>query len=176
MDSSDEDQEVPIYGEDSPKEGEGVLAAALTFRRAWWFKVGMPSSSSGHQRYERWTLLQVWMSRAAPVLEESLSDLPPGPLLLSVEFEGNIGDGEANFPESSYEEVLNDLSVDVDLVKRRVSIFAGEEFERGVLHAENISEVALVSTIVTGFAKLAGTALSEEHRWLASTTLSADDN
>ena len=109
----EEDRQRPIYGS-KERIGRWLPGVFLTPSRAWWGSIEVPEETSGHNAYQRWKMLMVWIPRMAPVLEEALPQLPQGPLLLHAKFEGNVGEFEDDPKPVSFEEAKADIRVSVD--------------------------------------------------------------
>lgn len=137
----------------------GVYEAPL---RPWWYELKTTPGTSGAMAYERSKMLRIWLCRAAPVLDEMLVTLPPGPVLWRCKFEGALGEieGRSRQERLTYEEAKAAISVDAGVECSTVSLTVAAQFEDAIFHPENIAERALVDGFIEGFERLAGQTLS----------------
>ena len=157
----EEDRQQPIYGSEE-RIGRWLPGIFLTPSRAWWGSIEVPEKTSGHDAYQRWKMLMVWLPRAAPVLEGALPQLPPGPLLWQAKFEGDVGEFEDDPKPVGSEEAKADIRVGVDKSRRTVLLTIGSQYEAAIFNVANIAERAFVTRGVEGFAQLAGEVLSSD--------------
>ena len=160
----EDDRRRPLYAVWHHPEGHRPSAVYVTKSRPWWCEIEVTDMTSGHFAYERWKMVSTWLSRAVPVLEHAIDDLPAGPILWKAKFEGNVGEYESPGPQIPYTETRAQISVSADSATRSISTVAGAIFERAHFNAENISERALVDALVEGVSMLAGQTLSSSDR------------
>jgi hypothetical protein len=152
-----EDQVKPFYV--SEAEPAGVF---VTERRAWWCVCETPKDAGPQAKYERWKAMGVWLSRAAPVLEQALRNLPVGALLWRCVFAGSLDDVDPDAPEVGFEAARAALSVRADAEAQVICVDASAAYEQASLQIENVAERALVDALVCGAAALAGETLTPE--------------
>jgi hypothetical protein len=151
----EEDRQRPLYGSEERSDGHWFPGVYLTQVRPWWAVIDVPEHTSGHWAYEVREMLMVWLSKAAPVLEEALPDLPPGPLCWRTKFESVPGQYD-NDPETvGFEQAKEEIVTEVDAASRTITLVLSERFEAARFNAENIAERAFVWQAVGAFAKLA---------------------
>jgi hypothetical protein len=162
----EEDRGTPIFICEKGEEGEWPLGIYETAKRAWWGQLETPEKTPGYWIHERWLMVRCWLSRSPPVLENALSGLPDGPLLLRAKFEGQIGEreGQGDIELLDYESAKAEIELRVDPEQRSVSLIFHPRFENAIFHPENIAERAFVARIVEGFALLGGETLSSADR------------
>lgn len=127
------------------------LIATPTARRTWWADVVVPRECDGHLHYERAKTVQLWLSRAAPVLDE-LNGLPEGAIEWRVEFAGPEGDSPTPDERLSFEDALREIEVSVD--GRTITTQATKRYELAWLNETNIAERALVAALIEGVSSL----------------------
>lgn len=157
-----EDKIRPLYAELKFHADRGIPLLYEAEKRHWWAELYTPESVSAYYRYQRWLLVETWLGRIAPVLDQELSRIPNNPILWRCIFEGNIGDSKEPAEKSSYEAALASITTTVDEDSLSVSLHVGEEFERAIFHPENIAEKALVYRTIEGFYKLSGDDLNSD--------------
>lgn len=152
----EDDIKAPLYMSIHPGPGGGgTMSAYLAPRRIWWGDVHSPGAARG-MAYQRWQLVNVWLSRAAPVLDR----LPLGrdPLLILVSFEGSQEERRRQPEPVDYAAARSSLQIRLDRKMRIIHIIAGQTFDDAQFNVENIAERALVAAIVNGAAELANVA------------------
>jgi hypothetical protein len=137
-----------------------------TESRAWWCNIETPDKVSPYWVSERWKMVQHWLSRAAPILEEELPRLPAGPVLLHTQFEGHSDERESRgkIAPLNYDQARDQIAVQVDARASTVFLFFSGRFEDAILHPENIAERVFVEKLVCGFAQLACAELANADR------------
>lgn len=148
-----EDAESWVYGSEDPGASGMPMSVFLTGRRAWWGDLLVPHEVGGGMAYERWKTVQLWLARAAPVLD-ALPELPEGAVQWTACFEGAIADGPARSDRLDFAAARAELTVDVTGSVVRTT--ASPRFEQAWLNEENVAERALVAAFVDGVAELAG--------------------
>lgn len=156
----EEDRRRPLYGSEERLDGRWFPGVYLTPLRAWWGIIEVTEQTSGHWAYQAWKMLMVWVSKAAPVLEEALPDLPTGPVCWCTKFEGELGHYDDDPTTISFEQAKDEIVTEVDAASRTVTLVLGNRFEAARFNAENIAERAFVWRAVEAFAKLGGRELS----------------
>lgn len=160
----EEDRRRPFYAVWERPEGRWFPGVYVTNSRPWWCEIEVTEKTSGHFAYERWKMVAIWLSRAAPVLEQVIDGLPAGPILWKAKFEGDIGKYEGPFQQVAFTEARLQITVNTDPVTNTFYTVASAVYERAHFNVENISERALVDALVEGVAMLAGRSLSEGDR------------
>lgn len=152
-----DDDTAPLYGsEDLGPSGLPMLLYRAP-KRAWWADVSCPADEHGLASYDQWRMTAVWLQRAAPHLDD-LEGLPPGPVLVEVEFAAMTSAPEDVPPPQSYALALATIAVEARPSEGRILLRVGEGFRDALYSPENIAERALVTRLVEGAAVLAGAA------------------
>jgi len=159
----EEDRKTPFYMAEERRIAERLPRVVYeSATRPWWVEIDIALGTSGYWAFERAKMLRTWLCRIAPVLEEMLPDLPPGPLLWRSKFASLIGEregkGEREF--MSMDQALSAISAEAVAGGNTVTLVAEPAFEDAIFHPENIAERALVTRAVEGFLRLAGRTLS----------------
>jgi hypothetical protein len=107
-----EDKSLPLYFCTDRQHdcGGGFPTVFLTATRRWWCEVVYP------RKFERWKLMNAWLPKIATVLDRQLTALPPGALLLRVNFAACREPVPAGRPLRR-EEIQHRISVEVDTSK-----------------------------------------------------------
>lgn len=159
----DEDLGRPFYVSEEV-EGRWPMCAYETAKRPWWVQLETTDETTGHFAYQRYQMLRTWLCLAAPVLDAAFPQLPPGPILWKVRFEGELGDrlgsGEREFMTT--EQTLPFLEVETG--PSTVSLVGRIGFENAIYNPVNVAECALVTRFVEGVALLAKMTLDETAR------------
>jgi hypothetical protein len=150
----EDDIRAPLYMSIHPGPSGVTLSAYLAPRRIWWADV--PPGASRGMAYQRWQLVNVWLSRAAPVLDR----LPLGrePVLFVISFTGMQEERRQEPHPIDYPTARSSLEIRLDRKTRIIQIIAGDIFDDAQFNIENIAERALVGAMVHGAAELAGVA------------------
>jgi hypothetical protein len=148
-----DDEEAPTYGSEDPNEVGKPLSAYRAEKRVWWADTKLDAETPGEQAYERWRMVAVWLSRAAPVLD-GLKGLPEGPILWNARFEGSLEKFEGRICD--YETARGSIRVEVDPTSSSLTTVASPGFNFAIFNPENIAERALVDALVEGVLMLAG--------------------
>ena len=150
-----DDRAAPLYGSEIMNDEGWLMSIYLAPNRAWWGEASLPEGTSGGLGYERWRMVTVWLARAAPVLDDSLS-LPAGPVKWRAVFERATGGLRGAPKQLTYAEARATISVSVDPKAGTVITSVSADFEDALHHCENIAERALVDAMLEGFLTLAG--------------------
>lgn len=151
----EDDRGAPVYGSEDSGRHDKPMIAYVSDQRDWWADVESPDQAGGTVAYERWRMASVWLSRAAPRLEEKL-DLPAGPILWDLIFEGDLSDRRLVHDRLTYEAAKAAIRVEIDRARSTIVTRVGSDFDKALFHAENIAERALVAALIDGAARLAG--------------------
>lgn len=157
-----EDLAKPLYTSEDCTNSRWPLGVYVTRSRPWWCELEVVAGSDGHMVFQRWQMATLWLSRAAPVLEGAFRNLPAGPLLWRLKFDGAIGDIEGEIEPIDYEETTSQIAVSIGADRRTVVMIASPRFEPANFNASNVAERALVSRVINGFAELAGEVLTHD--------------
>jgi len=160
----EEERTKPVFASEDRAKSRWPLGVYLTSTRPWWWELDAAAGSDGYMIFQRWQMAATWLSRAAPVLERALPNLPSGPLLWRLKFEGVIGDVDGNVEPIGYEAAQAEIGVSTDPDRRTVILVASPQFEPANFNAINVAERALVARTIDGFAQLAGQELTAERR------------
>jgi hypothetical protein len=115
-----EERAKPLYASEDPTKSRWPLGVYLTDARPWWCELEVVEGSVGYMIFQRWQMATLWLSRMAPVLEGTFQNLPTGPLLWRLEFEGFIGDIDGDIESIDYEEAKATIAVSVGADRRSV--------------------------------------------------------
>ncbi|MFP1631950.1 hypothetical protein ACLB6G_09455 [Zhengella sp. ZM62] len=157
----EEDNVRPFYIAEDDTDTRWPMGVYETPQRSWWIRLETGQETTGYFASERFKMLRTWACLLVPAVEAAFADLPTGALLLSFEFQGNVGDrtagGQSDF--MSLDETLK--VVDVQTEGATVTVTLQEGFEQSIRNPTNVAEHALVQRTVEGIADLAGVNLSE---------------
>ena len=155
-----EDQTKPHYfSETFPPRG-----IFLTSKRAWWCTSETRPGTSARMAYERWRVVDLWLSRAAPILDRAFQDLAPGPIEWVAAFQAELTDRSGEQAPMPLEEARGLVEASAERARNRITTTCRPEWERGHAQEENIAERALVDGLVRAVALLADAALSDAAR------------
>jgi hypothetical protein len=150
-----DDKAAPLYGSVDAEAGT-IFSLYVAPNRPWWAELVVPDDTPKEAAYERWKVVAVWLSRAAPVLDSlSVGDRP---ILWRCEFEDRHEDRQAIPELRSYDEIRDSIRVAVDSTQGLITTVVGRGFDEAQFNSENSAERALVGALVEGAAILAGEA------------------
>jgi len=152
----EEDYRQSLYGHLPSEHDRRPLGATLTAQRTWWYELGVSSSGEDTGTYDRWKMLGTWLPLAVDCLELIFGKaIGPGPVLWRCGFEAPE---EALRPEGndSAGDLSTSISTRVDHENRTIELTIGLAFDKAIFHPINIAERALVRSLVSGVAELAG--------------------
>jgi hypothetical protein len=170
-----EDLAKPLYSSEDRTKSRWPLGVYVTDSRPWWCELEVVERSDGDMIFQRWQMATMWLSRAAPVLEGAFRNLPAGPLLWRLKFEGPIGDIDGDIEPGDYEEAKAEITVSVGEDRRTVVMIASPRFEPANFNASNVAERALVARAIDGFAELAGEVLTADRHAAILAAIVPDD-
>lgn len=150
-----DDGDAPLYASEIINDEGWLMSVYMAPARSWWAEASMPDDTSGAVAYERWRLITIWLSKAAPILD-SLPGLPVGPVKWQAVFKATSGGLREQTPLRNYEEVRAAISVTIEPTTSTITTTASPIFEDAIYHAENIAERALVDAMLEGALNLAG--------------------
>jgi hypothetical protein len=155
-----EDNRAPLFvSADHLKEGR--LRSVYTARnRPYWVEINAPADAPRSAEYEHWTMLNTWLARAAPVIDEELTSLPSGPVAFMIHFAELLGDTpgmRAVRDEPDLRALMHVVRVGLSEVRIELSAGFGEGYQR----AENIAERLIVEAMVSGAAAMCAEPISE---------------
>jgi hypothetical protein len=162
--SFEEDNEAPLYvAEEDIRHGR-LRAVYAAEKRPWWLEMIWPEDADRHYVYEHWNMLCAWLQRAAPVLDEAYSGLPPGPLSLDFEFTEIAGTTIGMITPRTSGELwaLLEISISSDCSSVRIKLEKG--FDDGLAQVQNAAERTLVEALVLGVSRAAGEESDEGKR------------
>ena len=125
----------------------------------WWFVLcDQPRSSVGYERYQ---MLLTWLRRTVPVVQPIAEEKEFDVVEIHFRFLSPVLHSVGELPESypTVEEIENDIAVEVDRDQNVITLTIGPEFENGMGHATNVSELAMLRRVVSGVAQWAGHSL-----------------
>ncbi len=150
-----DDRNAPVYRSEDLGPLGMPMVAYVSDQRDWWANVESPKQTSGNVAYERWRMASVWLSRSVLHLEKKL-DLPTGPLLWTLIFEGDLSDRRLVRERLTYKAARAAVRVEIDPDRSTIVMRIGSDFDKALFHPENIAERALVAAFIEGAARLAG--------------------
>ena len=147
-----EDISAPLYASEEMINGR-PQACYLAQQRTWWAESNILNGVLGDSAYERWRLISMWLSRAAPVLDK-MSSLPNRSVLWEARF--NLPNSDTLEPQSEMDEqtTRDAISVEIDRSTNTVITTCTADFEYAFNHVENVAERVLVERLVEGILKL----------------------
>lgn len=151
----DDDRDTPVFGSEDPGRHGKPMVAYVSDQRDWWADVDSPVQAGGDVAYERWRMAGVWLSRSAPLLEDTL-DLPAGSIFWDLIFEGDLSDRRLIKDRLTYEAARAAVRVQIDADRSTIVTRIGSDFDKALFHPQNIAERALVAAFISGAACLAG--------------------
>jgi hypothetical protein len=170
-----EDLAKPLYASEDRTKSRWPLGVYVTASRPWWCELEVAEGGDGYMIFQRWQMATMWLSRAVPVLEGAFRDLPAGPLLWRLRFEGAIGDIDGDIESIDYEQAKAEIAVSVGADRRTVMMIASPRFEPANFNASNVAERALVARAIEGFAELAGDVLTPDRHAAILAAVVPDD-
>ena len=150
----DNSQTIYISGE-SLENGQ-LLGACLTTTRAWWLSLKCSKGSARSAQFDYWRSLCLWLSLAAPLMDESYPELRSGPIHFVFVFDEirDWGDGE---PRPRDEKDTREfISVITSEGSPTITIRVRSGFEDALTQAENVGDRALVEAMIGGIAAWCG--------------------
>lgn len=138
----------------------GILSSVFEAdRRGWWTQIETPNSQDRDLHYRLWHLTTVWISRAAPILEKAISELPEGALAWISRFEDfEAGDPGNPIPTDDEARALLGTKAEGNVIRTNV----GAGFLASFRKATNVGERLLVESLIAGALSLGGQAASVE--------------
>ncbi len=153
----------PLYAREE-LEGGDPSCVFLAVRRPWWATTRVDKGVDRSVAFNTWQMMSTWLSRIAPVLDEALKGLPPGPVRLHTTFKGSSASIMARSASLSLEEAKSEITVNVSNAEKTVSLVVSTDFEAAHHNESNVAERAIVCRAVDGFVELAGAPVSELER------------
>lgn len=142
---------------------EGRLrAACLSGKRAWWIKVNAAEDAPTRILFEQWEMLGTWLAHAVPVLEAAFPNLPLKPVTWEVQFAVLRESAHAEEEPPERDAIPRLLTINVDGLSLTVHLDVAAGFDFAFHHPDNVAEVALVTALVEGTARLAGQTLDRD--------------
>lgn len=144
---------VPLYvSMDDVDKGE-MVSVFEARERGWWTTAEMLDASERNLEYRLWHVTAVWIARAAPVLEESMHNLPAGPLLWVCRFEErDLRDPKKHIPTLEEARALLEVTVEGNVIRTT----ALDGFLASFRNPTNIGESLLVESLIVGACRLNG--------------------
>jgi hypothetical protein len=113
-----ENDAAPLYVSMDDLENGELAAVFETERRGWWTKVETPNAPDRDLHYRLWHLTTIWIARAAPVLEQALGTLPPGPVAWICRFEDSkTSDAPIHVPTRGEAHALLETRVEGNVIR-----------------------------------------------------------
>jgi hypothetical protein len=151
-----DERTVPFYASDQEIFHGKLRGVYVAPRRPWWLEIAPPASAPSDAIFQYWSMLTLWLRRAAPLLDASFSSLPASPITYRVSFEEIVEITSSQISSKSFGELRALIAITADLAEHRIEIVVGRGFHEGFFRSENVAEQALVEAIVLGAAQLAG--------------------
>lgn len=150
----EEDDNVPLYASLDDLDNQELAAVYETGSRGWWVTIETPNISDRNLHYRLWHALSVWLERAAPVLESSLSALPEGALAWMCRFEdGQEFEYIDPIPTRAQAKALLAVEAGGNVVR----ITARQGFLHSFRDPSNLGESLLVESFISGVISLSRT-------------------
>lgn len=162
-----------LYPEDSEKtlyvawerSSSGTFPAVYVSKnRTWWCNLQAPNTHDGHNIYQRWRMVSVWLSRSVPALEQIFTSLPDGPILWIAEFLGDLGQAPQEVVQMSAADARKNISSESDKSKNVIKTVATPDYELSHFNIDNVAERALVGALVDSVMDLTGETLAQEKK------------
>lgn len=122
-------------------------------KRTWWIETRPLSAVSSRPCFRSFMALEVWMEKAAPVLDAEfpeLSDL----MSLELQIDPQPPAAAEELVPADIEEIRTALAIECDPVEKAVKITVAPDFWRGLSHPDNRAEATLVEGFVRGTLRL----------------------
>jgi hypothetical protein len=140
---------------ESIEKGE-LLGACLTKTRPWWLSLQCPEKSPKGMQFEYWRSLCLWLSLAAPVMDEGYPQLRNGPVHFVFAFD-EITESGVGVPRPRDEnETRGLIEVTTSQGSAPIRIRVRSGFEDALIQAENVGDRALVEAMIRGAGSLSG--------------------
>jgi hypothetical protein len=137
------------------QKGE-LLGACLTKTRAWWLGLQCPEGSPKRMQFEYWRSLCLWLSLAAPLMDEGYPQLRSGPIHFVFAFD-EISESGVGTPRPRDENETREM---IDVItsegSANITIRVRSGFEDALIQAENVGDRALVEAMIRGIAGSCG--------------------
>lgn len=152
----EDDNSDTIYVSREGIENGELLGACLTQTRAWWLSLECPNDGSRAMQFEYWRSLCLWLSLAAPLMDEGYPQLQGGPIHFVFAFDG-IAESGVGAPRPRDEKETRELiDVITDVGSSKITIRVRSGFEDALVQPENVGDRALVEAIIRGTAASCG--------------------
>ena len=142
-----------IYASASEARMGRFRAVWVNKKRTWWIETRPLSADARRPCVRSFMALEVWMEKAAPVLDATfpeLSDLMSWELHIDPQPPANVED----FSPADIDEIGASIAINCDPVGKAVKIKVAGDFWRGLSHPDNRAEAALVEAFVRGTLQL----------------------
>lgn len=167
-----ENDPVPLYVSFDDLDKGKLTSVFETEQRGWWTEIETPHMPDRATHYSLWHLTAVWITKAAPVLEQSLRTLPDGPLAWICHFEdSDISDVENPIPSRAEARALLDISVRGNVIQ----VTAKPGFLASFRNPTNIGESLLVDALIGGALRLNGEEPNTERIFELATRIVPDE-
>lgn len=151
----DDSSEIIYTSVESIKKGE-LLGACLTKTRAWWLGLQCPEGSPKRMQFEYWRSLCLWLSLAAPLMDECYPQLRRGPIHFVFAFDEITESGVGTPRPRDESETRKLIDVITSEGSATITIRVRSGFEDALIQAENVGDRALVDSMTRGIAESCG--------------------
>lgn len=155
-----EDSLEPIYVVETASRPR--FAICKTRKRTWWTELVLPANVDGKLGYQRWKMVTTWLGRAAPAIDDQISDLPEGVILWRCQFEVEDENIDNSAPSMNLAEAQKCIQLACNVPARVIELTFKPQFNQTLFHAENIAEQAIVDALLAGVMQLAKQSPSSE--------------
>ena len=154
-------KELPIYISAGHAASGELVGCVETAERPWWVRCEEAPDDARARSvvYQVWELVQNWLVRTAPVLENALPELRRGPIIIDLTFP-KIAEFTGRQGEIVDPAVGPTVSVENEIIQIACSI----EYLRSFASELNTGDRLMVGALLEGGHALAGLALSDEQR------------
>ena len=149
-----EDRAAPLYASEEMVNSK-PLSCYRAPQRVWWAQSAVLNDVPGFIAYERWRLVSMWLSRAAPTLDR-MASLSARPILWEARFTLAEADTFEAQPEMDEEAIRGATTVEIDRSRNAVITTCTADFEYAFNHLENVAERTRVERLVEGVFQLCG--------------------
>ncbi len=157
-------KDAPLYFSIDAVENGRLRSVYVTEKHAYWIECYLPDGAARDAAFQRFEMLNSWVRRSAPVIDEKLPGLTTGPIELRVRFSEILGETWSERPESARSEIRSLFHVTAH--DRVVEILIDAGFDDALRQAENVAERSLVEAIVAGIVCLANSEESVDNQAL----------
>ena len=156
-----EDNAAPLFFSQRSLSAGRLRSVYLTKVRPYWFEVSALRQVPGRTLFGHWTMVNAWIRRAVPVIDQELHSLPVGPISVQVRFDELADALQESTSPPTEAAIRSSVRVTASGADATVRIEVGPGFEGGLQRPENLAERILVEGVIAGIASLSRTRIDE---------------